>query len=67
MVRFLVVAFLVLRASHASGEPDRDRTRAAMDDYFAGEKRGGFTLVGLGAAGLLADRPRAGRPKQITR
>ena len=25
-----------------------------MNDYFDGEKRGGITLVGMGAAGLLA-------------
>lgn len=54
MVRFLVVAVIVLTASHATAEPDRVRTTAAMNDYFDGEKRGGFTLVGMGAGGLLA-------------
>ena len=54
MTRLVVIAVVILFASNAHAEPDRDRTRAAMDDYFAGEKRGGFTLVGLGAAGLLA-------------
>src|SRR5688500_4900951 len=54
MIRILVVAMVVLWASTATAEPDRDQTRAAMEDYFAGEKRGGLTLVGMGAAGLLA-------------
>jgi hypothetical protein len=54
MVRTTIIALLVIGASTAAAEPDRDRTRAAMDDYFTGEKRGGFTLVGMGAAGLLA-------------
>lgn len=54
MVRVAVVAIVILFASNAAAEPDRDRTRAAMNDYFDGEKRGGFTLVGFGAAGLLA-------------
>ena len=54
MVRLIVVAVVVLLASNAAAEPDRDRTRSAMTDYFEGEQRGGFTLVGFGAAGLLA-------------
>jgi len=54
MVRVVVIAIVVLLASNAAAEPDRGRTRAAMDEYFAGEKRGGVTLVGMGAAGLLA-------------
>lgn len=54
MVRVALVALVILFASNAAADPDRDRTRAAMDDYFDGEKRGGFTLVGFGAAGLLA-------------
>ena len=54
MLRIVVVAVVILFASSAAAEPDRERTTAAMEDYFAGEKRGGFTLVGMGAAGLLA-------------
>jgi hypothetical protein len=49
-----VVAVVMLATSHAAAEPDRARTQTAMDDYFAGEQRGGFTLVGFGAAGLVA-------------
>jgi len=54
MVRACVVGIVLLLASTATAEPDRARTQAAMEDYFAGEKRGGLTLVGFGAAGLLA-------------
>ena len=54
MVRVALLAIAALLAPSVAAEPDRDRTRAAMDEYFDGEKRGGFTLVGFGAAGLLA-------------
>jgi len=54
MLRAWVVAVVILSASSAAAEPDRARTQTAMEDYFAGEKRGGLTLVGFGAAGLLA-------------
>ncbi len=33
---------------------DAGATNAAMEDYFAGEKRGGYVLVGMGVGGLLA-------------
>ncbi len=44
----------VMFASIAHADPDRARTEAAMNDYFAGEQRGGLILVGIGAAGLAA-------------
>ncbi|MBA3542200.1 MAG: hypothetical protein H0T79_21475 [Deltaproteobacteria bacterium] len=39
-------------APHAAADPVRPR--AAMADYFAGEQRGGYVLVGLGVGGLVA-------------
>lgn len=55
----LVIAAVSLTALAASARParaqaDRDRAQAAMEDYFAGEERGGYVLVGMGVAGLLA-------------
>lgn len=46
----LVIAALLVAIApgRAAGEP----TRAAMESYFAGEKRGGLVLAGMGAAGL---------------
>lgn len=54
MMRLVMVAAVILFAAPAAAEPDRGRTQTAMEDYFALEKRGGLTLVGFGAAGLLA-------------
>lgn len=58
---FLVVAFILSAASIASAEApmppppaDAASVKAAMEDYFAGEKRGGFILMGLGAGGLAS-------------
>jgi hypothetical protein len=48
----LVLAFLALGSS--SARADAPATRAAMEDYFAGEQRGGYILIGLGAAGLVS-------------
>lgn len=39
------------RSAHAQ---DAAATRAAMEDYFAGEKRGGMILVAMGVGGLVA-------------
>jgi hypothetical protein len=33
---------------------ERAQTQAAMEDYFAGEKRGGYVLIAMGIGGLLA-------------
>lgn len=49
----LVLVLLVL-PSLAHADPDPVRTKAAMEDYFAGEKTGGLTLVGMGVGGLVA-------------
>lgn len=54
MWRASVAALVVLVVRSAGAEPDRERTKAAITDYFDGEQRGGFVLVGMGAAGLLA-------------
>lgn len=54
MVRSLVVVLVVLGASVAAADPDPARTQAAMEDYFAGEQRGGYVLAGLGVGGLVA-------------
>jgi hypothetical protein len=52
----LVIAVVLLAAPAAAraDEPDRARAQAAMEDYFAGEERGGYLLVGMGVAGLIA-------------
>ncbi len=49
----LAIAILV-STNRVHAEPDRERTRAVMLDYFAKEKRGGLLLVGMGAGGLTA-------------
>jgi hypothetical protein len=51
---WMVVVVVMLGARSVRAAPDRDRTQAAMTEYFDGEMRGGFVLVGMGAAGLLA-------------
>jgi hypothetical protein len=33
---------------------DQRETQAAMQEYFDGEKRGGYVLIGMGVAGLVA-------------
>jgi hypothetical protein len=52
-----LAAVLLLRATPASAdqpdwEPEYSWTSGAMHQYFAGEKRGGWILVAMGAAGL---------------
>jgi len=49
-----VVTLAMLVSAGAHAEPDRAQTRAVMERYFDGEQRGGWILVGLGAAGLAA-------------
>lgn len=49
-----VVTLAMLVSSGAHAEPDRGQTRAAMERYFDGEQRGGWLLVGMGAAGLAS-------------
>jgi hypothetical protein len=46
----MICVGLVLAASRAEAEPVA--TRAAMEDYFAGEQHGAYALVGMGAAGI---------------
>jgi hypothetical protein len=50
MLRALVVLLTLAVPSIASA----DDARGAMHDYFEGEQRGGYWLIGMGAAGLLA-------------
>ena len=47
-----VVTLVMLVSTSARAEPDRAQTRATMERYFDGEQRGGWLLVGMGAAGL---------------
>jgi hypothetical protein len=54
MLRVLVVLVVLLVPLTASAEPDRARTQAAMEDYFAGEQRGGYVLLGMGLGGMVA-------------
>jgi hypothetical protein len=49
----VVVALLVAAPSVALADPTSD-THAAMNDYFDREQRGGYILIGMGAAGLVA-------------
>jgi hypothetical protein len=49
--RALAFAVVLAVSARASADPP---TQAAMEDYFAGEQRGGYVLVGMGAAGLAA-------------
>ena len=51
----VVVAVLIAGPSIAyAASEDQARAQAAMEDYFSGEERGGFLLVGMGVAGLVA-------------
>ena len=54
MVRVLAVLVVLLAPLAARAEPDRARTQAAMQDYFAGEQRGGYVLLGMGLGGMVA-------------
>lgn len=57
MLRAIVVVLTLAVPSLASADdaaPRTTLTRAAMHEYFAGEQRGGYILIGMGAAGLLA-------------
>jgi hypothetical protein len=59
MLRVLVVLVTLVVPAVASADDvtaggDATATRAAMHEYFAGEQRGGYILIGMGAAGLLA-------------
>ncbi|MFN0253227.1 MAG: hypothetical protein ACKV2T_40520 [Kofleriaceae bacterium] len=51
MSRWVVVIALVLLPSIASADPV-PTPQSAMENYFAGEKTGGYILIGMGAAGL---------------
>ena len=46
------VTLVMLVSAGAHAEPDRAQARAAMGRYFDGEQRGGWVLVGMGAAGV---------------
>lgn len=62
MLRACLVAVVVCTASIASADAlapppppaDAPAVKAAMEGYFAGEKRGGYILIGLGAGGLIS-------------
>lgn len=61
----LSAAFAVIAAAAgiASAEPPRD----AMEGYFAGEKRGGVILVGMGAAGVATGAALLTRDSDLAR
>ncbi len=50
----VLVTVLASPALAHADPPDRARTQAAMADYFDGEQRGGYVLMGLGVAGMIA-------------
>jgi len=50
----IVVATLAGPALAHADPPDAAHAQAAMEDYFAGEERGGYVLIGMGVAGLIA-------------
>ena len=52
MVRLAIVLLLLLVPSIANA--DAAMAREAMHEYFDGEQRGGYILIGMGAAGLVA-------------
>ncbi|MGE0402407.1 MAG: hypothetical protein AB7T06_37240, partial [Kofleriaceae bacterium] len=53
MVRWLVVILVLVAPSIAfADEPRPPSPQSAMENYFAGEKTGGYILIGMGAAGL---------------
>ena len=52
-MRWLVAIAILFAPSLAAADATSD-TRDAMHDYFDGEKRGGYILIGMGAAGLVA-------------
>lgn len=56
MVRGFVVlvALLIPGIAFAEHTAEHTQTQTAMEDYFAGEQRGGYLLMGMGAAGLVA-------------
>jgi len=54
MARACLLAIAFVFATPAPVRADATRTQAAMEEYFAGEQRGGFVLVGMGGAGLAA-------------
>jgi len=66
MIARLLLCALVL-SSAKTVNADSGGASAAMNDYFAGEKRGGLVLVGLGAAGLGAGAVLATRDSDIAR
>jgi hypothetical protein len=47
-----IAVLVALAASTSIAHADPASTREAMEDYFAGEKRGGLILAGMGAVGL---------------
>jgi hypothetical protein len=48
-MRVMIAVLVLMAASPARADPE---TQAAMREYFAGEQRGGFVLIGMGAAGI---------------
>lgn len=53
-MRWVLVVAVMLVATRAARADERATATAAMTDYFAGEKRGGFVLAGMGLAGAGA-------------
>ena len=53
VMRWLVALACLFAPSLSSADATSD-TRDAMHDYFDGEKRGGYILIGMGAVGLAA-------------
>jgi hypothetical protein len=56
MLRAIIVLLTLAAPTVASADDatGKELTRSAMHEYFAGEQRGGYILIGMGAAGLLA-------------
>jgi hypothetical protein len=50
----IVLATLAGPAAARADPPDAAHAQAAMEDYFAGEERGGYVLIGMGVAGMIA-------------
>lgn len=52
-----VMTLVMLVSTGAHGEPDRTQTQTAMDHCLDGELRGGWVLVGMGAASSRREGP----------
>ena len=63
----VVAAAGVIAGGAAPARGDAATTQAAMETYFEGEQRGGYVLIGMGAAGLASGAWLYTRDSQVAR